>query len=145
MIVGERYQVPDADGAAVAATLVDALAMPSERRMYGIYEKATGGQIICHSPMTEEEARAYGEHPDTFFGVVKKQGPARTPLELFDFFFESYGRLPKDKLLKLMASRPDIRELQALTQRDLAEIYCEAMASAVPGMASQQGAGKPIA
>jgi hypothetical protein len=145
MIVGERYEVPDADGATVAATLVDALAMPTERRLYGIYEKETGGQIICHSAMTEEEARAYAEHPDTFFGVVKKQGSATTPLELFDFFFESYGRVPKDKLLKLMASRPDIGKLQALTQRDLAEIYCEAMVSAVPGMTSQQAGGKPIA
>jgi hypothetical protein len=145
MVVGERYEVPDADGATVAATLVDALAMPTERRLYGIYEKETGGQIICHSAMTEEEARAYAEHPDTFFGVVKKQGSATTPLELFDFFFESYGRVPKDKLLKLMASRPDIGKLQALTQRDLAEIYCEAMVSAVPGMTSQQAGGKPIA
>lgn len=144
LIVGERYEVPDADGAPTAATLVDAVAIPSERRMYGIYRKSTGEQMICHSPMTEAEASAYAEQPDTFFGVVKKQGAAKTPLELFDFFFESYGKLTKGKLLAMMASRPDIGNLQALAQRDLAEIYCEGMVNAAEALASQQRSGEPL-
>ncbi len=30
------------------------------------------------------------------------------PIELYDFFFESYGRSSKEMLLNLMSNRPDI-------------------------------------
>ncbi|HUN24905.1 MAG TPA: hypothetical protein VMU67_01265 [Steroidobacteraceae bacterium] len=137
LLVGERYEVPDADGATVLATLVDAIAVPTERRMYGIYQKASGEQIICHVPMTDAEAKAYAEQPDTFFGVVKKQGSLKGPLELYDFFWESYRNTPKGRLLEFMAPRPDLPALSALPQQELAEIYCEGL---VHGVLAQQAA-----
>jgi len=88
-----------------------------------------GQRFHVTGPMTDAEVAAYAEHPDTFFGAVKPQGKANGPLELFDFFFESYGNLPKERLLELLAAAktPDLEDLAKLSREDLADTYCERM------------------
>ena len=138
LLVGNRYSVPDANGVMVEAVLEDAVALPTEKSVYGIYRTAAGQRVICTSPLTEAEAQAYAEQPESFFGVIKRQSAINDPLDLYDFFFESYGKSSKEDLLRLMAGRPDAASLAALSQRELAEIYCESAVSAV--LASQ---GRP--
>jgi hypothetical protein len=89
--VGATYEVPGPDGRPVAATLEDAVAIPTERKVHCIYRSQDGQRFHVTGPMTDAEVAAYAEHPDTFFGTVKPQRKANGPLELFDFFFESYG------------------------------------------------------
>lgn len=140
LLVGNRYSVPGASGAMVEAVLEDAVVLPSEKSVYGIYRTDAGERVVCTNQLTDAEAQAYAEQPDTFFGVIKRQSGINDPLELFDFFFESYGKSPKETLLRLMADRADISSLQALSQRELAEIYCEGAVYAV--LASQERSAK---
>ena len=73
--------------------------------------------------------------------MVKKQRPLTDPIELYDFLFSSYGKSPKDVLLRLMERRPDIGSLRALPQRELAEIYCESLVHGITERSSNAGAG----
>jgi hypothetical protein len=137
LVVGRQYMVPDENGNEVTATLMDAVAVPSERSIYGIY-RTESAQFTCTIPMTEAEAAAYTENPDTFFGVIKRAEPLQTPMELYDLFFESYGKSTREKLLQFMASRPDFAALQRLSREELAEMYCEGLVYGVLARAEQQ-------
>lgn len=117
------------------------MALPSERAVYGIYSTDAGQRIICRDILTEAEAKAYAEQPDTFFGVVKKQRPLTDPMELYDFFFSSYGKSDKEVLLRLMENRPDIESLRALPRRELAQIYCESLVYGVMEHSGSSGTG----
>jgi SEC-C motif len=126
LVVGQQYLVPDVYGNEIAATLIDAVAIPSEKSIYGIY-RSESGQFTCTTPMTESEAAAYAESSDTFFGVIKRAESLQTPLELYDFFFESYGKSTREQLLQFMATRPDLAAIENLPREELAEIYCEGL------------------
>ena len=148
LIVGQRYVVPDARGVNVEATLEDAVVLPSEGLAYGIYKTDAGERVICTNPPTDAESKAFAEEPDTFFGVVNKQTSTNDPLELFDFFFESYGTASREVLLGLMNSCAET--LTALSREELAELYCEGLVYTAmqmgskaepPGTASNSHAG----
>jgi hypothetical protein len=142
LIIGNTYSVPDGSGKFANAVLHDAIVLPSEKKIFGMYNTEDGRCITCTDALSDSEAQAYAEHPDTFFGVVKKQtNIGKDPLKLFDFFFESYGKSPKETLLKLMAQRPDRQHLETLDQQELAELYCEGLAYGV--MARNAGTPTP--
>jgi hypothetical protein len=61
-------------------------------------------------------------------------------MKLFDFFFGSYGKSPKETLLKLLGNRPDIEALKDLPQKELAEIYCERLVYGVMALDAQKRA-----
>ena len=131
--IGARYEVPSPDGSLVSATLEDAVAMPAERKVTGIYHSDDGQRFFVQSPMTEAEVKAYEEHPDTFFGVIKPQRSANGPLDLFDFMFEIHGKQSKEDLLKFAANAgfQDLDRLAKLPQAELATLICERMVEAV--------------
>jgi hypothetical protein len=92
----------------------------------GIYRLEDGRSINATCPLTEDELAAYHKYPDTFFGVYKEQGrKAETPLELFDFFFDTYKQTTKEKLLEFMKNHSDVDKLKELGQEELAVTYCE--------------------
>jgi hypothetical protein len=130
--ISARYQIPGADGTPQIGILEDATVDPVRRNVCGVYRTADGQRVVCTTPMTEAEWRAYEEHPDTFFGVIKHQGSVKDPLELYDFFFGSYGGQSKERLLKLLAEfgSPDVEALAALSRDELAKIYCERLVNA---------------
>jgi len=45
--------------------------------------------------------------------------------ELYDWFYRRYGRAAKETLLELMGDDVDIERLRELSQRELAEFYCQ--------------------
>ena len=47
--------------------------------------------------------------------------------ELYDWFYRRYGRAPKENLLKLMGDDVDIKRFRQLSQRELAEFYCQGL------------------
>lgn len=49
------------------------------------------------------------------------------PLELYDLFYESYKKTPKEKLLDFMKNAPDIEELKKLNEEELRVRYCEGL------------------
>ena len=53
--------------------------------------------------------------------------------ELYDLFFRRYGRAPKETLLALMRDDVDIERLAHLSQRELAEFYCQGLVYSAVG------------
>jgi hypothetical protein len=118
--------------------LIEAVVVPSERVVYGIYRTNGGEQLICTRPLTDAELNAHAEHPETFFGVIKPQKSANGPLELYDFFHGSYGNASSETLLRLMADSADSAALRRLSREDLAMTYCERLVYATLQTATQQ-------
>ena len=129
MQIGQTYLVPGPHGHEVPAQLTTATVDTTKSEMIlAFHDPQTDKAWICKAPMSQTELDDYKRFPDTYFGVHLQQGRrAKTPLELFDFFYESYKNTPKEKLLEWLANASDFVELKNLSQRELSEIYCERM------------------
>ena len=141
LIIGKKYSIPGPNGEEVVGVLESAMANPQAANALGVYRLVDGDRVMVTCPLTPTEVAAYSRHPDTFFGTYSPASrQAKDPLDLYDFFFESYSRSSRDRLLAFMKDHPDIDSLSGLSQEELAIIYCERMADT----AARQ-AGSPIA
>ena len=88
---------------------------------------------------------AWRKHPDTFFGEVgQRSTKAKDPLDLYDFFHNSYRQTPKERLLEFMADSHDVGELRKLGQQQLASIYAERCVCSIVARQSQSAAALPL-
>lgn len=130
--IGDIHLVPDEAGREVLGVLNEAIVAPNEKRVYGTYQLFDGRSIICTVPITDDELALYKRSPDTFFGIVRPVSKGiKTPLDAYDFAFESYSKSPREKLLEFMAEWPDIERLRTLSQRELAQEYAAGIATAM--------------
>ena len=53
--------------------------------------------------------------------------------ELYDLFYCRYGRAPKETLLEIIGDDFDTERLRQLSQRELAEFYCQGLVYAAVG------------
>ncbi|HLG55259.1 MAG TPA: hypothetical protein VI485_08000 [Vicinamibacterales bacterium] len=129
--VGSRYLFPDQNGGQRVGFVTTATVSESEGVAYcGVTFDGIDKGAIYECPLSRAELQAYRRHPDTFFGVPSQRTTeAKTPLDLYDFFFESYRHTPKDKLLEFMKTWPNQAHLAALGQPELASLYAEGMAA----------------
>ena len=88
--------------------------------------------MIATFPLSDVEMAIYRCNPDTVFDVVKPIGKSLTkPLEWFDFFAQPYMSAKTESLLEWMKDHPDIATLRTKSQQELAEIYCDRLATSV--------------
>jgi len=140
LLIGENYLVPDGEGHEVPGKLVSAIVDTARSLAVGVYSLESGRSIISTNPLSEAELAAYKRHPETFFGVIQPVSRrADTPLELFDFFHETYRHTPRERLLEFLQNAPDIEWLRGQTQQELALIYAERSAYAA---IAETGLGK---
>lgn len=126
LLVGNRYSISNQNGDTIVGILKDVAVNEADYSVHCIYEVAGGKSVIVKDQLTEGEIAAYNAHPDTFFGVEKHQNrKIDDPIGIYDFFYESYSKTPKEKLLEFMREHPDKEELMKLSQEELAKIYCE--------------------
>jgi hypothetical protein len=126
LVIGQRYLVPDSNRGDMLGELVDAIVTEEKGEAMGIYHLDNGQSIIATCPLTPEELKDYRQFPDTFFGVYRKKGgKVDNEIEMFDFLYETYKVTPKERLLEFMKDAPDLKELEQLSQKDLAEVVCE--------------------
>jgi hypothetical protein len=112
----------------VPGKLVDAIVVENAKLVYGVYQLEDGRNIIASCPMTDTELLAYHRYPDTFFGISKPDTrKIDSPLEMFDFFYETYRHTPRDKLLEFLSTHPHHDKLLNESQEELAITYCEAL------------------
>lgn len=124
--IGGRYMVNDEDGTERPGKLTSATVMESEKKALCGITMDNGKSILCTWPLSDQEMAAWRRHPDTFFGeVTQRSAKMEGPLQLYDFFLDSYKHTPKDRLLELLAGAPDYQELIELDQTKLASIYAE--------------------
>ena len=138
---GHTYLVPTADGREVPGRLYDAVVQEEQKQVVGCYQLESGVTILARCPISDAELAAYRAYPDTFFGEVRQPTRhAKTLVDWCDFFYDAYKDTPRDKLLEWMAGAPDIERLRALSQEDLAIVFCERSAY----NAFQMGSRKPV-
>lgn len=122
--IGNKYLVLDDSGKEVVGVLKDAIVCGE--KVTGIYETENGQQIIVGCPITEQERKVYQQYPDTFFGVYKETSKKiKDPLDLYDFFYNTYRNSTKEKLLEFLKGSPDFDLLKNETQQELAITFCE--------------------
>lgn len=140
LVIGGKYAIPGHEGKDTEGVLVNATVSEGEKKVFGVYRTKEGTQVICTNPLTDEELIAYKRQPDTFFGVHLKQGKkARDPLDLFDFFYESYKNCPREKLLSFLKNRPDFEKIKTLDTQELLITCCEGWVySAVAGTKDEE-------
>lgn len=137
LLIGQRYLVHDGGGLEKPGLLTTATVMESEQTAYCGLSFDDGKAGIYKWPLTEAEMVAWRRHTDTFFGELgQRTTTANSPLELYDFFFNSYQHTPQERLLELMAEAPDIAELSQLDQPSLASIYAERCVNGAMAMQS---------
>lgn len=128
LLIGNKYIVPGKDGKDTIGILETATISIHEKLSYGSYLLQDGTRAIYTCPVTDEELEAYKKYPDTFFGVLRQQGrKADDPLDLYDFFYESYKSTPHERILEFVKDRPDFDALQKLSNMELLISYCEGL------------------
>jgi hypothetical protein len=76
--------------------------------------------------MTDAQFADYKAHPDAYFGrVVRPQKTISKPMELFEFFMDSYRGLSREELLKRLSR--GVRGAENMDDDELLAIYCEGL------------------
>jgi hypothetical protein len=123
--IGEMYTVPGPEGREIDAELLQAVVANGKANAI-LRDPKSGTQWIGTFEMTAEELSDYARHPDTYFGVHQRQVRiSKTPMDLFDFFVESYQETPREKLLEILISDSGQGDLLHLSQKELVEIVAE--------------------
>jgi len=96
------------------------------------------GDAPVKAQLTDAEMAAHRRHC-----VVQEVGrQAKDPIELYDFFFSTYSKSPRENLLEFLAGAPDYDRHQSLAQPELAREYaerCTCAATALPGSSGAVG------
>ncbi|MGQ7934715.1 YecA family protein [Paraburkholderia sp. D1E] len=126
LMIGRRYLVKDEEGNDASGELTCAVVVEAKKWAWCGLQLDSGKSVLCTLPLSDHEMSAWRQHPDTFFGEVgQRHTKAETPLELYDFFLESYRNIPKERLIEILSNASDIQELAGLDQPKLASIYAE--------------------
>jgi hypothetical protein len=140
LLIGNKYLLPGKDGKDVVGILESATLSEPEKLVFGAYLLENGTRAIFTCPVSDEEIEAYKKYPDTFFGVPRHQGrKIDDPLELYDFFYDVYKKSSREKFLEFMKNWPNIEKLQKLSDKELAETYCENLVYAAMRDSSKKG------
>jgi hypothetical protein len=126
LIIGRRYMVRDAQGNDCPGVLTTAIVDEGKRTAVCGLTLDSGESGLYTWPLSDTEMAAYQSSPETFFGEVSRNSKSDSPLQLYDFFLNSYKETPKEKILEFFAGRPNLEELRALSQPELAKMYAEA-------------------
>jgi hypothetical protein len=131
LLIGQHYMLQDDDGVERPAELESATVAKEESIAYCAVRFEDARRAIVSMPLMSEEIAAWKRHPDTFFGVLGQRNTrADNPLQMYDFFQNSFKHASKKKLLTLMAGSPDFTKLAELSQPQLASIYAERLTNA---------------
>jgi hypothetical protein len=132
LLVGSVYEIPDGQKT-VQATLESGLVLLPQKEIHGFYWTSDGRRLMASCPITDAEVRAYVRMPETFFGVLdlNAESKARDPLEIFDWMYDSYSKTPKEKLLEFLGPVGGEASFQAMSQQELAILYCEHFADSM--------------
>ena len=126
--IGQPYIVPDSKGNGVQGVLENALVMESWKKAMATYKLENGTRIVVSHDLTENEWKAWREHPETFFGKLEEiHKEPKSWVEMAHFLYRSYCNTSKDKLLEFMMGHDNIEALRAMDQPELAITYCEMM------------------
>jgi len=126
--IGETYEFEDENGNPCRATITTATIDEQNKIMYLGTNK---GQIVT-APITDAMLADYRKHPDTFFGVVHKQGKRHdNPFDHYEWLVGVYKTYSRENILKQIKDTPDFEQLKELDHEDLILEYCKRIVAAM--------------
>jgi hypothetical protein len=137
LLIGNTYLVPDGEGGEVEGRLTTATVLEQDGAAICGVETSSGRSVLLRVPLSRAELAAWKHHPETFFGEISRNRSSKTPIDLYDFFIETYSQSTKTKLLELLSGAPDIEQLKALAQPELARVYSERLAAHIAATSGQ--------
>lgn len=143
--IGKRVEVLGPDGTQIEATLESGVVVPNRKEAWCWVCTDDQKRFMVQIPLTDGELLAYAQHPTTFFGVIDRNAGrpmAKTAMDCFNFFWESYSNTPKDKLLEFLSQAQDIERLKRMSQEEVATEYCARMAESM--MQHQEAKARPM-
>jgi hypothetical protein len=129
LLIGKKFLIPGNNGKEIVGVLKQAMILPNDTNSCTCMFDTEEGSSIVKIPLSDEEIRAYKSYPDTFFGKYEKADKtANSPLEFYDFIYNSYKDTPKETLLEFMhgSNEPTLRDK---SQKELAELYAKGITS----------------
>jgi hypothetical protein len=141
--IGQTYKLDEFEPGATGI-LTTGIVSKEEKVAHLAFSLPDGRGVMMRAPVSDAEVAAYLQHPETFFGVHLKVGKqlGNDPLALFEFFYESYKAIPRDRLLTFLANAPDLAELQKLPDDELRMVCCERWSYSIMDKAEKK-AGSP--
>lgn len=123
--IGARYEVEPG----VSGVLEDACVMEQDKQVAAAICLDDGTRGITFMPISDEELAAWRRYPETFFGEVRDHNPpSKSPLDLYDFFHKSLLKTPKENILAQLKNWPNLDQMAAMSQPDLAHAYAMRLA-----------------
>ena len=124
-LVGRKYDLSEHRPGAVGE-LETGVVSGDGRQAHLVMKMEDGTRAIFTNTLTDAEAAAYRAHPSTFFGVeINVGGKVETPMEMFEFFYDSYKNTPREKVLEFLSNAQDLAALSEMTDDDLRLTLCE--------------------
>lgn len=121
-LIGKRLEVE----AGLFVTIQSGIVIEPEKRACLVVKDDNGQSHIMMADLSDAELLAYRSHPETFFGrVLSVSQNSEDPLDLYEFFINSYKKTPREKLLGFIHGAPDIEELKKLPDDELLLVYAE--------------------
>lgn len=128
--IGDQIMFDVAEGKMEIGRLVDAHVNTFNQSIFAQLQMPDGTYKLGTFPLTKAEYTAYQRNPTTFFDIVKPpQTKIKTPLDCFDFVWGSYQDATKENLLNFYRAFTGRDADPALNQKELAELYCEEVAT----------------
>lgn len=129
LYIGGKYPVEVGEGRTELGVLTSAIVAEDWKEIVASLSMPDGHSVIVKIPISDEELVSYRRSPETYFGEYQYVGRGiKTPLEAFDFMFESYGRSSRANILEFLKDDPDYTNLGKMSREDLVDLYCERMA-----------------
>jgi len=120
--IGETYFFEGIDDNGLVATVTSAIVSEEEKLIY----MGTDKGYVLTRPLSDNELVDYKNHPDTFFGIINKQGKkTNDEYEFYENMVEIHMSYPRDYILKQVETWSNADELKKLSHEDLILEYCE--------------------
>ena len=127
-VLGQPYKLPNSK----VGKITDALVNVEKNEAVLLVHTGDDQVFTVVEALTDEEVQAYKRHPETFFGKIRKTSKnTDTPLELFEFFYDSMKGVTRDKMLEWFKDASDLELLEALNAEELLLKYIERHVQAV--------------
>jgi hypothetical protein len=121
--IGNQYSLSRPEGERLGV-LVDGFVVSGGQTLSCVYRLDSGEMVLQNHAMTASEMEAYRRHPDTFLGIRKDHRVLSNDFETFDWLFERFKNLPRERLLEKLKECPDFETLRNLSQKELVTEYC---------------------
>lgn len=142
ILINRTYCFENIDGKDLVGTVTAVMVDEKKKEaVIAVYEEATRTSRLLRSPMSDAEISEYKEYGPPYFGEAKERSKKlESVLELFEWLMETQKNMPRDKVLAWFASRPDLAELEKMTDGDLRLAYCEALVAGIEARNKQSQA-----